>query len=204
MQISSNINYYKTPNFKQVSLIKVSKKAFQQPERFFECADIFDQALGKLLNQVELTSMQKSLALSGISQPVKFISVLESPGLAHLKTFLKRKGEKSLEWLKNVTGMDIPNPLSEDYHSFFVLFNGDEHAYLTKLGYGGIAECINKAYEATKYDISEEAIPRGYVKLSEFINEKFNQIINKKPIEEFKIESLDELENITKKLDVRY
>lgn len=202
MQISSNTNY-KTPNFKQVSLIKVAKKAFKNPENYLECEDIFDRAMGKLLNQVELTSMQKSLALSGILQPIKFISVLESPGLAHLKTFLKRKGEKSLEWLKNTTGMNIPNPLSKDYHSFFVLFNGDQHAYLNKLGYGGIADCINKAYEDTKYDMSEEAIPKGYVKLSEFINEKFNQIINKKPIQEFKIESLDELKNITEKLDVR-
>ena len=202
MQISSNTNYY-TPNFKQVNLVQVSKKAFKNPEKFFECSDTFSRTLGKLVNQVELTSLQETLAKCGYSQPIKFLSIIESPGFLNIKNFLEKSGGKSLEWLKSITGINFPTALAEDYHSFIVLTKNEIYHYYQNLGYGNEVDCINRAHKATLYE-TENAIPKAHVKFAEFMDENFKKVIDNKPIKKFKIESLDELENIVKNLDIIY
>ena len=201
MQINS-INYNNSPQFKQINRIKVPKNIFHNCEKHFECLEIFDKKLGELVGEKPLTSLQKTLAKDGYVQPIKFLSIIESPGFVNILDFMEKKGFKNLGWLENFTGLKMNKPLSEEHHSFYVLTDADITNYFIHLGSKAEWDCFFKGYYAIKNDNGENAVAKGYVLMAKFLDEIFEKLINNKPIKEFEIKSFEDLNSLIKKLNI--
>ena len=204
MKIQSTPNYNaKTPNFKAVSIVQIPRKAFKNPENYKECSKIFANKLDKLVGD-RLTGRLGAILALFTTKPHKTASFLENTALLNAKAVLDKNNIKySVNWLEQNTGLAIPKALDENFHSFYVYTKDDIGKVMsavkqaTKNLWSNMKEARMKypqdskmthVYASTKYGVQAEALRQ--------------EIFKDTPVQKFKIEKLDELENIVKDLDV--
>ena len=204
MKIQSTPNYNaKTPNFKAVSIVQIPRKAFKNPENYKECSKIFANKLDKLVGD-RLTGRLGAILALFTTKPHKTAIFLENTALLNAKAVLDKNNIKySVNWLEQNTGLAIPKALDENFHSFYVYTKDDIGKVMsavkqaTKNLWSNMKEARMKypqdskmthVYASTKYGVQAEALRQ--------------EIFKDTPVQKFKIENLDELENIVKDLDV--
>lgn len=96
----NNTNYAQKQKFTGVHLVQVAKEAFKNPNDIKDCSDTFGTILGMLKGP-----------------NLKFF--LEQPNYLAIINELKQRNT-TLSWLKQNAGIDVPEPIFNNYHSFWV------------------------------------------------------------------------------------
>lgn len=181
MLINSSLNYQ--PNFKQVNLVQVSKKAFKNPEDLTQCVLNFQKRLPE-----------------GI--PAKNISFLEYPSYIW-SYFAENKLTSFSKLIAKACDLSVKSPRDENHHSFLV-FTG-EHV-------NKVRQATNPEYRLNlfnnysqegeeKYSFSKTlALFYGSIKAGEQIDRIVNNIVAEEKIYKFRIQNLDDLDNIVNEM----
>lgn len=207
MQISTPPKSYQ-PNFGQVNLIQIPKKAFQNPENFRMCSKEFSKAVDKTTGSGFILGrlMENLLTLLGLGgkRTCKTYTQLESRSYSMCESLLNKMGY-SLEWLEQNTGTKLKKPLNKDMHSFYLLTNEHKDGMLP---YVKVSNTFKLMMPHLKEGVlkhpSDNQMSTLYAtaKVGEKMDKQFEEVIAGSKIHEFKLENLGELKNIADKLGV--
>lgn len=207
MQISNQPRNYQ-PNFRQVNLVQVPKKVFQNPERLKECSVLFSKALDKASGTEFCLGrfVENLIALFGFgSKKVsKMYSQLEHQSYTICKPLVDKYGY-SMQWLGQNTGTKLANAIDKDMHSFYVLTGEHKDKACDKVKMSAwVNEVLRYSKEGAVKHSGDEAMTKlyAYAKIGDDLDQKFNQIIEGSDIHKFKVENLDELKGIVDKLGI--
>lgn len=203
-----NVNFTpqkkQSPNFKSVSIVQVSKKAFANPENFKACSKSFGKALDSATGD-KLTGVFGSLiALFITAKPCKTGFHLESPSYISAKKLMNKYGiNYSLSWLKLNTGLPIKDAMDKDCHSFYVFTKEHKSHYVGAL-HGTMKTMLSNVKEAVSKYSSDKNMATIYAELKTniAIDKAIDEMAAEAPVKKFKLDSLDEIKNIVKDLDV--
>ena len=204
----SNIFQIPQPNFKQVNLIQISKKAFEDPEVSSQCSKEFGKALQKATGRgfflghfVE--NLLVTLGLGG-KKTSKIYTQLESRSYSMCDELLEGAGY-SIEWLERNTGTKLKKPLDENMHSFYVLTKEHKDGVLPALKWTNISKImLHYIKEGTLKFPQDNDMSDFYAcaKAGEKLDQQFDEVIEESQIHKFKLKNLDELKNIADKLGI--
>ena len=186
------VNDTNSPSFGQVNLIRISKKAFKNPEKGMQCSKEFINGINKAKGNI-LGSL---------------------PGGFYIQQLLYKFGKKNKSataLLGNHNNMPIKASLEEGYHSFAFFTGNDNDVYtdLYKKNKKQIIKDVNNNLKNAKYTDNDGnefkpnfkqffQIRLGLIikKISEIQQKAFEDA----DIKEFRINNLDELKSIVEKL----
>lgn len=200
MQINS-ISKHNNTNFKAINLVQIPRKAFENPENYKECSRIFSKNVDRISK--EFFGAKLSVLLAFISTKfVKNLTVLESFSLSGAREALNdNKINYSLSWLKQNTGLEIPDALDNEYHSFYIYTKEDKSKMMDAIKTSA-KNLMTYAREAiSKYDDPKMQNAYTAIKMAIEIDSLANTAMAGTSIKKFKIENLDELKSISKELD---
>lgn len=202
-----NVNFTpqmkQSPNFKSVSIVQVSKKAFANPENFKASSKSFGKALDTATGD-KLTGFFGNIIALFTPKLHKTGYHLEYPSYFAAKTLMSKYNiNYSMHWLKQNTGLPIKGAMDNDYHSFYVFTKEHKQCFVDafkgqmKMLFGYVREGVNK-YSG------DERMSTIYpdLKISATIDTVIDEMAAKVPVKKYKLDSLDEIKNIVKDLDV--
>ncbi|MBQ8635208.1 hypothetical protein IJ425_03550 [bacterium] len=199
----TRINRNKQPSFKQISVVQISKKAFANPEKLSECHELFSDKLAKIaIKEPTKTDLLTKLGLK--RPPLKFLSTVEFPSFTMGKS-LTEQYHYSLDWFRQNSGYNFKNAINPDAHTFIIFTKEDQPEMLNFTSPRTSRKLMNEARieiqqrEEKGEQICEFTLAGLFAKK---LDELMSNILNKRKIESFKLENLDELEGIADKLDI--
>lgn len=204
MQINNTPQISYQPNFKQVNLVKVPKYFFKEGSSSLVCEKFVQESLKNAVGEKPIGIIQKILLELGIKRNPdnKIYAMLEYPGYAPLMEMLEEKGF-SFSWFKQNTKSNLSEPKYDDFYSFYVLTKEDKNNYYTNIVSQGdqikedliekVCSMIEKEEAVQEFKAAEMA--------ASYLNEKFQEIIAGKEVNEF-VWELDNYRELVKKLDV--
>lgn len=202
-----NVNFTpqikQSPNFKSVSIVQVSKKAFANPENFKACSKSFGKALDTATGD-RLTGLLANLVALFTAKPCKTGFHLESPSYISAKKLMDKYGiNYSMSWLKQNTGLPIKEAVDNDYHSFYVFTKEHKGRYVDAF-HGTMKKILSNAKEAINKYSGDKTMATIYANLKTdiSIDKAIDEMAAEAPVKKFKLDSLDEIKNIVKDLDV--
>ena len=202
MQINTNYNYNNT-NFKAKSLVQIPRKTFSNPENIAECSRVFSEKVRQISGEKTRGALGALLAMI-FPRLVKTVNVLESFSHGYVKEAMESNNiTYPITWFKQNTGLDIPTEtLDENLHSFYVYTKNDKSNALK-----AVMETMKnvKLYAIegnNKYD-GNKALASAYTvaKMGVETDRLLNEYTKDTPLKTFRLESIDELDKITKELD---
>ena len=204
MQINNQYQLSNTPAFKQVSLVKVEKSFFKEGTS----ALIKDNAMKSLLSVMSKDKMGNKakilLAMLGIRKKVmKFFSFLEFPGYASVMQKAEDLGT-NYSWFKQNSGIDFKDPMEENYDSFWVLTREDKDAFIDATPRSEMNKMINGLMASLSEKKERgETIADTYVvaQTAKWMNDKFEEVIKGKEVNEIVIDDNYPIEFLQDDLD---
>ena len=207
MRVSNSFQTPK-PNFKQVNLIQIPKKAFEDPQNLKQCSkkfgSVLDKATGKGLMAGSFVENLMVLLGIGGKKVGKVYVQLESRSHDMCDELLEGAGY-SIEWLERNTGTKLKKPLDENMHSFYVLTKEHKDGVLPSLKWTNISKIMLRYLkEGTLKYPQDNEMSNFYAraKAGEKLDQQFDEVIAGSQIHKFKLKNLDELKNIADKLGI--
>ena len=192
-----------SPNFKSVSIVQVSKKAFANPENFKACSKSFGKALDTATGD-KLTGFFGNIIALFTPKLHKTGYHLEYPSYFAAKTLMSKYNiNYSMHWLKQNTGLPIKEAVDNDYHSFYVFTKEHKDRYVDAF-HGTMKKILSNAKEAINKYSGDKTMATIYANLKTdiSIDKAIDEMAAEAPVKKFKLDSLDEIKNIVKDLDV--
>lgn len=208
MQIITSHNYNNT-NFKAKSLVQIPRKVFANPENIAECSHVFSEKVRQISGEKTRGIFGALLAML-FPRLVKSVNVLESFSHGYVQeAMVSNNITYPITWFKQNTGLDIPTEtLDENLHSFYVYTKNDKSNALkavkeaiknTKLY---ITEGVNKYTDDKTLDYDATLVSAYTIaKMGVETDRLLNEYTKDTPLKTFRLESIDELDKITKELD---
>ena len=199
------------PNFGQVNIVRVSKKAFQNPKDYKECNRVFSIEVSSAIGDLQ-GRLAALLALFGIGGKNihKAYTILESPGYAYIEGVMKKQTIPSRHWLSLHTDFPVNIPADDGYHKFFVLTGEDKDNALKIVNTNylfKIFKSVSNASKGHKEKVNRDprAKDRLYIHtgVAYELDTDFNKIIENGELHEFKIDDLGEIANISSQFGVK-
>lgn len=211
MRITSQANFTQPKNqpaFKSINLIQVSKKAFENSDDLRAVNDSFSKATSKVTGKInnKFTDFLVSLGLG--SKLIKTIGFLEQPRYIEIMEELKKLGGGlSLNWLSQNTKTPIKEPLSKDFHSFYIYTkrNKDKVLVANSVSSQENLATINSLafakYMVNKSNSNCNDLTKKLVEENRLILGIIDTDLHYEPVHKFVINDLSELPDIFKKID---
>ena len=183
MEINNFYSYNNyAPNFKQVSLVKIKKSAFANPNNLAECQFNFDSILKKISKTKISNKLIQYLTYLGLGRfATKFLLILENPLFLNVQDVLQKQNfGADLNWLQSNTQTELPEAMDPDAHSFYVLTGKDKNDYISELSIKKLFKFFNEFKEISagkKFSDPDAAECYAVAKFSTFFNRKFNKSI---------------------------
>lgn len=201
MQVYNNVSQ---TSFGQFNMVQVSKKAFSNPTKTKECGELFSRTLAKASKDIVGSKLSNLLKILGLARFFQKTSVfLEFPSVVFKKT--ADKYAYSNNWLMQNMGCRIEEPISEDYHTFFVLTKEHKNKYLKFMSVGNIKRMMTQYMSEAKekYTTDPTMIPiYGSMKLATGLDYGFAKTVEGAEMKSFRIDNLDELKGIVPELGI--
>lgn len=207
MKITNQTNSYGQnykPNFGEVCLVQVSKKAFGDIVDPIKVVDVFEKTTNKIVKDIP-DKLAWFLNKFGKAQKYnKVFMFWEQPCLPEILKEQEKEGNFSLNWLSQNVKVPIKGQMREDYHSFFLYTK--EHKDASWLLHGKKMENERDEFIAERY---VEQINAGNNNADKevwtyaMLNNKYIEDYEKigKPTKRFEIQDLSELLEVFKKID---
>ncbi len=205
MQVSQPTHFpsAKTPSFKAVNLVKISHKAFANPKNYKECSEVFGKTLHQATGE-KLRGFLRSIIVYFTPKPLKTMYIFENPSYRHAVKSMQETGNNySLNWLKQNTQLPVKDVIDENYHSFYVFTKEHKNGYanICNESIKNISKAVDEGCE--KYPNNEKmALLYAETKIGTEEDKAVTKLLENTPVNEFSLQSLDEVKNIVKNLDV--
>lgn len=202
MQISPTSNSVNT-NFKAVNIVQVPKKAFSNPENLKTCEKEFSKVIDYATGD-RMSGIWGTIVALFSTKPHKTVTILEKPTYNVAKRVMQNKNiNYSLSWLSQNMGIPIEGPLQDGVHSFYVFTKEDKQGFMDAIT-KPLKNVLAYTKEGMKKHPSDNKLANVYaqVKMGKATEDGFNQVIGDRNVAKIKIETLEDLPNIIKDLDV--
>lgn len=192
------------PSFKQINLVQIPKKAFNNPDNMISCTQDFYNSLAECATK-KSSKISDFLSSIGLSKYFSKYTVLQESPTYMLGKRLSEQYGYSVEYFEQNTKIPFKKALNKDMFSYFVL---------TKKHHKEASDLCSRSYKkelinyATKEFIKlqqegkypSEYVP-GAIATKEF-EKSLDKIISEDEIHKFELNSIDELKNIVGELNI--
>lgn len=192
------------PSFRQINLVQIPKKAFPSPNDATQCTLDFYNTLLECTNK-KPSKLSNFLSKLGLSKhAAKYSVVQESPTYMLGKRLQKEYGY-SVEYFEQNTKIPFKKPLKEDMFSYFILTK-NHHREVCKMQTKSYSKKLldNAMQEYLKLE-KEGKYPSEFVPAAiatKELDKDLDKIIAQDTVYKFELNSVNELENIIKELDI--
>ena len=199
--IQSINNNSLSPNFKAINIVQI-------PRKTFKCSQIqiqkdFSNALNNATG-VKPAGILRAIVGLFLKKPCKTASILESFSNFNLHYAQQQNGVPyALYWFKQNMGLPIKDVMDKDYCTFYVFTKEHVQDYMTAMK-KPLKKILKYAKEGCLKYKEDERLAKMYphVKIGCDSDALIEETLKTTPIKTIRINSLEELGNIVKELDV--